>query len=52
VLIQLDKETRDAYPKPIFYNRLDKGEQFSASEQLQIFAEETRAASKSLRQPT
>jgi len=41
-----------AYPKLIHYNRLPKGGHFAAWEQPQIFAEELRAAFRSLRQPT
>jgi pimeloyl-ACP methyl ester carboxylesterase len=39
-----------AYPKLIHYNKLDKGGHFAAWEQPQLFAEELRAAFKSLRQ--
>lgn len=38
-----------AYPKLIYYNRLDKGGHFAAWEQPQPFAAEMRAAFKSLR---
>ena len=38
-----------AYPKLIHYNRLSKGGHFAAWEQPQLFAEEMRAAFKSLR---
>ena len=38
-----------AYPKLIYYNRLDKGGHFAAWEQPEIFAREIRAAFKSLR---
>jgi len=38
-----------AYPKLIYYNRLDKGGHFAAWEQPEIFASEVRAAFKSLR---
>ena len=38
-----------AYPKLIHYNKLDKGGHFAAWEQPQLFAEEVRAAFKSLR---
>jgi pimeloyl-ACP methyl ester carboxylesterase len=38
-----------AYPNLIHYNRLDKGGHFAAWEQPQLFAEELRAAFKSLR---
>jgi pimeloyl-ACP methyl ester carboxylesterase len=40
-----------AYPKLIYYNRLDKGGHFAAWEQPKIFAEELRAAFRSLREP-
>ena len=42
--------TERAYPKLIYYNKLDKGGHFAAWEQPQIFSEEMRAAFKSLRQ--
>ena len=38
-----------AYPKLIYYNRLDKGGHFAAWEQPDLFAREVRAAFKSLR---
>jgi len=38
-----------AYPKLIYYNRLEKGGHFAAWEQPEIFANEVRAAFKSLR---
>ena len=38
-----------AYPNLIYYNKLDKGGHFAAWEQPQLFAEELRAAFKSLR---
>jgi pimeloyl-ACP methyl ester carboxylesterase len=41
--------TERAYPKLIYYNRVDKGGHFAAWEQPQIFAEELRAAFRSLR---
>lgn len=41
--------TERAYPKLIYYNKLDKGGHFAAWEQPQIFSEEMRAAFKSLR---
>ncbi|MDB5135075.1 MAG: multidrug transporter [Mucilaginibacter sp.] len=41
--------TERAYPKLIYYNKLDKGGHFAAWEQPQLFAEELRAAFKSLR---
>jgi len=37
-----------AYPKLIYYNRLDKGGHFAAWEQPQLFAEELRAAFRAL----
>jgi len=41
--------TEQAYPKLIYYNRLEKGGHFAAWEQPKIFAEEMRASFKSLR---
>jgi pimeloyl-ACP methyl ester carboxylesterase len=41
--------TEKAYPKLIYYNRLDKGGHFAAWEQPAIFSAEMRAAFKSLR---
>lgn len=41
--------TERAYPKLIYYNKLDKGGHFAAWEQPQIFAEEMRAAFRTLR---
>jgi pimeloyl-ACP methyl ester carboxylesterase len=41
--------TERAYPKLIYYNRLDKGGHFAAWEQPQLFSEEVRSAFKSLR---
>jgi pimeloyl-ACP methyl ester carboxylesterase len=38
-----------AYPKLIYYNKLDKGGHFAAWEQPKLFTEEIRAAFKSLR---
>ena len=38
-----------AYPKLIYYNKLDKGGHFAAWEQPQLFVQEMRAAFKSLR---
>ena len=38
-----------AYPKLIYYNRLDKGGHFAAWEQPELFTQELRAAFKSLR---
>ncbi|MBW4541564.1 MAG: epoxide hydrolase 1 [Myxacorys chilensis ATA2-1-KO14] len=41
--------TERAYPKLIYYNQLDKGGHFAAWEQPTIFAQELRAAFRSLR---
>jgi pimeloyl-ACP methyl ester carboxylesterase len=41
--------TEKAYPKLIYYNRLDKGGHFAAWEQPKLFAEELRNAFRSLR---
>ena len=41
--------TERAYPKLIYYNRLDKGGHFAAWEQPELFAFELRAAFRSLR---
>jgi pimeloyl-ACP methyl ester carboxylesterase len=41
--------TEQAYPKLIYFNKLDKGGHFAAWEQPQLFSEEMRAAFKSLR---
>jgi hypothetical protein len=41
--------TERAYPKLIYYNKLDKGGHFAAWEQPKLFAEEIRAVFKSLR---
>jgi pimeloyl-ACP methyl ester carboxylesterase len=41
--------TTKAYPKLIYYNRLDKGGHFAAWEQPEIFTAELRAAFRSLR---
>jgi pimeloyl-ACP methyl ester carboxylesterase len=38
-----------AYPKLIYYNKLDKGGHFAAWEQPELFSTELRAAFKSLR---
>jgi hypothetical protein len=38
-----------AYPKLIYYNKLDKGGHFAAWEQPQLFSQELRAAFRSLR---
>jgi len=43
--------TERAYPRLIYYNRLNKGGHFAAWEQPTIFSEEIRAAFRSLRQP-
>jgi pimeloyl-ACP methyl ester carboxylesterase len=42
--------TERAYPKLIYYNKLDRGGHFAAWEQPQLFAAELRAAFRSLRQ--
>ncbi|WHZ58018.1 epoxide hydrolase family protein [Metabacillus hrfriensis] len=41
--------TKKAYPKLIYYNKLDKGGHFAAWEQPELFTAELRAAFKSLR---
>jgi pimeloyl-ACP methyl ester carboxylesterase len=41
--------TEEAYPKLIYYNRLEKGGHFAAWEQPQLFSEELRTAFRSLR---
>jgi pimeloyl-ACP methyl ester carboxylesterase len=41
--------TERAYPKLIYYNKLDKGGHFAAWEQPQLFVAEVRAAFKTLR---
>jgi pimeloyl-ACP methyl ester carboxylesterase len=41
--------TERAYPKLIYFNKLDKGGHFAAWEQPQLFSEEIRAAFRSLR---
>ena len=41
--------TERAYPKLIYYNRVDKGGHFAAWKQLQLFSDEIRAAFRSLR---
>jgi pimeloyl-ACP methyl ester carboxylesterase len=41
--------TERAYPKLIYYNKLNKGGHFAAWEQPEMFAEELRASFKSLR---
>ena len=42
--------TERAYPKLVYFNRLEKGGHFAAWEQPQVFSEEMRAAFRSLRQ--
>jgi pimeloyl-ACP methyl ester carboxylesterase len=42
--------TERAYPKLIYYNKVDKGGHFAAWEQPQLFSEEVRASFRSLRQ--
>ena len=42
--------TERAYPKLIYYNKIDRGGHFAAWEQPQLFAAELRAAFRSLRQ--
>ena len=41
--------TERAYPKLIYYNKVDKGGHFAAWEQPQLFSEDVRAAFRSLR---
>jgi pimeloyl-ACP methyl ester carboxylesterase len=41
-----------AYPKLIYYNKLDKGTHFAAWEQPELFVAEMRAAFRSLRKPS
>ncbi len=41
--------TEQAYPKLIYYNKLDKGGHFAAWEQPELFSEEVRAGFRSLR---
>lgn len=41
--------TERAYPKLIYYNKVDTGGHFAAWEQPQLFVSELRAAFKSLR---
>jgi hypothetical protein len=38
-----------AYPKLIYYNKVDRGGHFAAWEQPQLFSEELRSAFRSLR---
>jgi hypothetical protein len=42
--------TERAYPKLVYYNKLDKGGHFAAWEQPELFSSELRAAFQSLRQ--
>ena len=44
--------TERAYPKLIYYNKLDRGGHFAAWEQPQLLSAELRAAFRSLRQPS
>jgi pimeloyl-ACP methyl ester carboxylesterase len=44
--------TEKAYPKLIYYNKLDKGGHFAAWEQPVLFSNELREAFKPLRQST
>jgi pimeloyl-ACP methyl ester carboxylesterase len=41
--------THEAYPKLIYYNRLDKGGHFAAWEEPELFVAELRAGFRSLR---
>ena len=41
--------TERAYPKLVYYNKLDKGGHFAAWEQPEVFSSEIRAAFRSLR---
>ena len=41
--------TEQAYPNLIYYHQVDRGGHFAAWEQPQLFAEEVRAAFRSLR---
>ncbi len=41
-----------AFPKLMYYNKVDKGGHFAAWEQPQLFAEEVRAGFRSLRNST
>jgi pimeloyl-ACP methyl ester carboxylesterase len=43
--------TERAYPRVIYYNKVDKGGHFAAWEQPELFSAELRAAFRSLRQP-
>ena len=47
--VNVEPWTVRAYPKLIYYNRLDKGGHFAAWEQPQLFTSEMRAAFRSLR---
>jgi pimeloyl-ACP methyl ester carboxylesterase len=44
--------TEEAFPKLMYYNKVDKGGHFAAWEQPQLFAEEVRAGFRSLRNST
>jgi pimeloyl-ACP methyl ester carboxylesterase len=44
--------TERAYPKLIYFNKLEKGGHFAAWEQPQVFSDELRASFRSLRQPS
>jgi pimeloyl-ACP methyl ester carboxylesterase len=44
--------TEQAYPKLIYYNKVDKGGHFAAWERPQLFSEEVRAGFRSLRKST
>jgi pimeloyl-ACP methyl ester carboxylesterase len=44
--------TERAYPKLIYYNKVDKGGHFAAWEQPELFTAEMRAAFRSLREPS
>jgi hypothetical protein len=41
--------TEQAYPNLIYYNAVDRGDHFAASQEPQLFSEELRAAFRSLR---
>jgi hypothetical protein len=43
--------TERAYPRLMYYNKVDKGRHFAAWEQPHLFSAELRAAFRSLRQP-
>jgi hypothetical protein len=49
-VVQMPKSWGEqAYPKLIYYNKLDKGGHLAAWEQPKLFVQEVRAAFKSLR---